>query len=123
MKKLPSIAVLVMSEGDVQPLAEMLSEQLANNNIRAVPCRDGQTMGKENDVRVFDIQHIKGLEFEAVFFVGVDRLAASQPELFDKYLYVGTTRAATYLGMTCDGPLPTALEPLRSKFEEHWMPA
>ena len=123
VKKLPSIAVLVMSEGDVQPLAEMLSEQLADNNIRAVPCRDGQTMGKENDVRVFDIQHIKGLEFEAVFFVGVDRLAASQPELFDKYLYVGTTRAATYLGMTCDGTLPTALEPLRAMFAEHWMSA
>jgi DNA helicase IV len=80
-------------------------------------------MGKENDVRVFDIQHIKGLEFEAVFFVGVDRLASSQPELFDKYLYVGTTRAATYLGMTCDGSLPTALEPLRGMFAEHWMSA
>jgi DNA polymerase III delta prime subunit len=122
VKMLPSIAVLVMSEGDVQPLAELLSEQLADNNIRAVPCRDGQNMGKENDVRVFDIQHIKGLEFEAVFFVGVDRLAASHPELFDKYLYVGTTRAATYLGMTCDGSLPTALEPLRAMFAEHWMP-
>ena len=123
VKKLPSIAVLVMREGDVQPLSEMLSEQLADNNIRAVPCRDGQTMGKENDVRVFDIQHIKGLEFEAVFFVGVDRLAASQPELFDKYLYVGTTRAATYLGMTCDASLPTALEPLRAMFAEHWAAA
>ncbi|MEP6482769.1 MAG: ATP-binding domain-containing protein, partial [Rhodoglobus sp.] len=123
-KKLPpSIAVLVMSEGDVQPLAEMLSMQLADDNIRAVPCRDGQTMGKENDVRVFDIQHIKGLEFEAVFFVGVDRLASSQPELFDKYLYVGTTRAATYLGMTCHGSLPTALEPLRTMFSKQWMPA
>ena len=40
---------------------------------------------------MFDIQYIKGLEFEAVFFVGVDQLAANQPELFDKYLYVGTT--------------------------------
>jgi superfamily I DNA/RNA helicase len=123
VKKLPSIAVLVMSEGDVQPLAELLNQHLADNNIRAVACRDGQTMGKENDVRVFDIQHIKGLEFEAVFFVGVDRLASSQPELFDKYLYVGTTRAATYLGMTCDGSLPAALEPLRPMFEEKWVSA
>lgn len=121
VRKLPSIAVLVVSEADVQPLAELLSKQLADDNVRAVACRDGQTMGKENDVRVFDIQHIKGLEFEAVFFVGVDRLASSQPELFDKYLYVGTTRAATYLGMTCDGPLPGALEPLRAMFGEHWM--
>lgn len=120
VKRLPSVAVLVMSEAEVQPLADVLSEQLADNNIKAVPCRDGQTMGKENDVRVFDIQHIKGLEFEAVFFIGVDRLATSYPELFDKYLYVGTTRAATYLGMTVDGVLPIALEPLRPMFAGQW---
>lgn len=122
VKKLPSIAVLVLQESEVQPLAEALSSQLADNNILAVPCRDGQSIGKENDVRVFDIQHIKGLEFEAVFFVGVDRLEASQPALFDKYLYVGTTRAATYLGMTFDGCLPASLEPLRPMFVAHWAP-
>ena len=120
VQKLPSIAVLVMDEAQVQPLAEGLSAALADNNILAVACRDGQAVGKDNDVRVFDIQHIKGLEFEAVFFVGVDQLAASQPELFDKYLYVGTTRAATYLGMTCSTLLPPTLEPIRSLFAEKW---
>ena len=77
VKKLPSIAVLVMSDAEVEPLAQSLAELLVDNNIKAVPCRNGQTIGNENDVRVFDIQHIKGLEFEAVFFVGVDRLATS----------------------------------------------
>lgn len=120
VKSLPSIAVLVMSEAEVEPLAHALSERLADHNIKAVPCRDGQTMGNENDVRVFDIQHIKGLEFEAVFFVGIDRLAAEQPELFDKYLYVGTTRAATYLGMTCQESLPAALDALRPMFAVRW---
>ena len=120
VKSLPSIAVLVMNEADVEPLAQALSERLADTNIRAVPCRDGLTMGNENDVRVFDIQHIKGLEFEAVFFVGIDRLASEQPELFDKYLYVGTTRAATYLGMSCETALPAALDTLRPMFEAHW---
>lgn len=114
--KLPSVAVLVMNEGEVQPLAELLSECLVDDNIRAVACRDGQTMGKENDVRVFDVQHIKGLEFEAVFFVGIDRLAATEPDLFDKYLYVGTTRAASYLGLICEDRLPPALESLREMF-------
>lgn len=120
VKSLPSIAVLVMSEAEVEPLAQALSERLADHNIKAVPCRAGQTMGNENDVRVFDIQHIKGLEFEAVFFVGIDRLAAEQPELFDKYLYVGTTRAATYLGMTCQKVLPAALEALRPMLAARW---
>jgi len=72
---------------------------------------------------VFAIQHIKGLEFEAVFFVGVDKLAAIHPELFDKYLYVGITRAATYLGMTCAGKLPSTLEPLRRMFASRWVSA
>ena len=120
VKKMPSIAVLVMSEAEVEPLAQALSDQLVDNNIKAVPCRVGQTIGNENDVRVFDIQHIKGLEFEAVFFVGIDRLANEQPELFDKYLYVGTTRAATYLGMTCEVAFPPALETLRPRFAQSW---
>ncbi len=119
-KPVPSIAILVSTESEVQPLAEELNSALAEVNIRAVPYLNGQAIGQENDVRVFDIQHIKGLEFEAVFFVGVDRLAERHPELFDKYLYVGTTRAATYLGVTCEGKLPEALDALRPLFGERW---
>jgi DNA helicase IV len=77
-------------------------------------------MGQDSDVRVFDVQHIKGLEFEAVFFIGIDRLAKLHPQLFDKYLYVGTTRAATYLGFTCDKVLPPAISSLRPLFVSDW---
>ena len=63
---------------------------------------------------------IKGLEFEAVFFIAIDRLAALQPELFDKYLYVGTTRAATYLGVTCEDALLPVIEILRPMFTPDW---
>jgi hypothetical protein len=69
-----------------------------------------------SEVRVFDIRHIKGLEFEAVFFIGVDRLAERIPDLFLRFLYVGITRAATYLGLTCEGNLPKELEPVRARF-------
>lgn len=119
-KQLPSIAVLVSTESEVEPVAEELNSALSGVNIRVVPYLNGQAIGQENDVRVFDIQHIKGLEFEAVFFLGVDRLAERHPDLFDKYLYVGTTRAATYLGMTCEGELPKALVALRPFFGERW---
>jgi hypothetical protein len=40
--------------------------------------------------------------------------------LFDKYLYVGTTRAATYLGMICQGVLPASIENLRLHFGSNW---
>jgi DNA helicase IV len=118
---LPSIAVLVNDEDDVIPLAEALNEALASKNIRAVPCPRGNLAGNENDVRVFDVQHIKGLEFEAVFFVGVDRLAERQPGLFDKYLYVGATRAAMYLGLvTAASSLPSRIQSLQPRFKQGW---
>lgn len=118
--QLPSTAIFVNAEDDVAPVAEALNEALSEHNIQVIACREGQTVGQESNVRVFDIQHIKGLEFEAVFFVGIDQLAALHPALFDKYLYVGTTRAATYLGVTCDSALPPAIESLRAHFGQDW---
>jgi UvrD-like helicase C-terminal domain len=118
---LPSIAVLVNEEAEVEPLAQALDATLADKNLHAVACVRGQSVGQENDVRVFDVQHIKGLEFEGVFFVGVDRLAERMPDLFDKYLYVGATRAAFYLGLTTEGSaLPAKLESLRDAFVDQW---
>jgi DNA polymerase III delta prime subunit len=120
-KPLPSVAVLVNDEVDVGPLADALKQALGDENLNVVPCYKGQFAGQENDIRVFDVQHIKGLEFEAVFFVGVDTLAEMKPNLLDKYLYVGATRAATYLGLTCKGPaLPRKIEALRGSFAADW---
>ena len=117
---LPSIAVFVIDENKVQPMAEALNSILSYDNIQAVACPKGQVMGLDNDVRVFDVQHIKGLEFEAVFFVDVDQLATLHPDLFHKYLYVGTSRAATYLGITCSDTLPSSVSELRDMFVKKW---
>lgn len=118
--ELPSIAVLVNSEDQVRSVARALSDALTDLNIRVIPCPDGQVRGRDSAVRVFNVQHIKGLEFEAVFFVGIDKLAEINPDLFDKYLYVGATRAATYLGITCERALPSSMEGLQELFEQHW---
>lgn len=120
LHQLPSIAIFVGAEDQAAPLARALNTVLAEHNILVSARGDVQTVEQEGNVRVFDIQHIKGLEFEAVFFVAIDRLASSRPDLFDKYLYVGATRAATYLGITCEGALPTGMEDLRDHFCENW---
>lgn len=118
---LPTIAVLVSHEDQLQPLADALNEALADQTIRAVACPKGQATGPETDVRIFEVQHIKGLEFEAIFFVDVDRLAREEPELFERYIYVGATRAATYLGLTCSGHvLPESMEPVSKLFGKNW---
>ncbi len=120
VKQMPTIAVLVNAEEDVKPMAERLTSYLEGVNLKAVACEEGKALGEGADVRVFDIQHIKGLEFEAVFFAGVDRLAEQKPELFDRYLYVGATRAATYLGMVCYQGVPLKIQPLLRGFVENW---
>ena len=117
---LPSIAVLVNNEEEVDTIATALGVSLADVNIRVIPCRDGHVLGSDSAVRVLNVEHIKGLEFEAVFFVGVDKLVADRPDLFDKYLYVGATRAATYFGMTCEEALPSRLSGLQQFFGQKW---
>lgn len=120
-KAVPPIAVLVSSENDVQPMTRALNDALASGHLLAVACGGGQLAGQNNDVRVFDIQHIKGLEFEAVFFVGIDRLSERYPDLFEKFLYVGATRAAMYLGMTTgEAALPVRMSGLAGRFRESW---
>ena len=106
---------MVPSEDEVKPLADALNRVLPEQNLRAVACVGGRFVGEDNEIRVFDVRHIKGLEFEAVFFVGLDRLVEQEPDLFDKYLYVGATRAATYLGVMVGG---TALPDRLSGLEE-----
>ena len=122
LAKLPSIAVLVNDESYVHGLSTCLNEALSDKNIQAVACPMGKVMGQDNDVRVFDIQHIKGLEFEAVFFIDIDELSGENDDLFDKYLYVGATRAATYLGIACKNGLPEKLAPLYAEFSETFKP-
>jgi hypothetical protein len=120
VRQLPSIAVFVKDDHDVQPIADALGRALEDSNIQVEACLGGKAVGQETDVRVFAVEYIKGLEFEAVFFVGVDHLAQVHPDLYDKYLYVGTTRAATYLGFTCEGSLPHPLSRLHAMFVSGW---
>jgi DNA polymerase III delta prime subunit len=114
---LPSIAVFVDGEAAIAPLVTTAAARLETASITIVGCHGGRVVGDAQEVRVFDIKHIKGLEFEAVFFVGVDRLAARLPQLFDRYIYVGVTRAATYLGITCEVELPGQLADVRHHFD------
>jgi hypothetical protein len=116
----PTIAVLVKDEQSVEPLANALNLCLEELSLTAEACLGGKSLGESTGVRVFNVEYIKGLEFEAVFFVSIDELALNLPELFDKYLYVGTTRAATYLGLTAVNKLPDKIEALRNRFIQHW---
>lgn len=119
-ESLPTVAVLVHEEAVVRPMTDALNRAFTDTNLRAIACVDGRIIGSDDEIRVFDVKHIKGLEFEAVFFIGVDQLAEALPDLFDKYLYVGATRAATYLGVTCATALPPAISTIGDRFSADW---
>ena len=118
---LPSIAILVNKEERLSDIADALSVRLESQNVRCVACPNGQVRGQDSDVRVFGVQHIKGLEFEAVFFVDVDHVACELDELFYREGGPFTPRAATYLGITCSSTnLPPQLEPMANAFKLTW---
>jgi len=118
---LPSIAIFVNSEEEVLTITNSLNEVMMEKNIQVKGYSNGQGIGQDGDIRVFNIKHIKGLEFEAVFFINIDTLAKEKPLLFDKYLYVGVTRATTYLGISCEKLLPNQIEHTRNIFIDNWL--
>ena len=117
--ELPSIAVFVNGNDQIEPTVDAVVEPLRDHSIEIVGCPGGRIVGDAQEVRVFDVQYIKGLEFEAVFFINLDDFAKDEPVLFHRFFYVGATRAATYLGITCRHELPDRFIPVRSLFSEN----
>ena len=117
-ERLRSIAVLVTDESEVIPMARRLKTLLYENFGDSVEdCPQGRILGTQAKVRVFSVQFIKGLEFEAVFFAGVDRMALTSPSLVDKFLYVGLTRARSFLAITHMGNFPIQLRHVAELFK------
>jgi len=100
---IPSIAVFLPEENQLQDFSIKLGniDELADVDIKVMACNNGQVLGEENTVRVFSLDYIKGLEFEAVFFHNIDEVVNnSSADLMFKNLYVGLSRASFYLGIT-----------------------
>jgi superfamily I DNA/RNA helicase len=106
--KIPSIAIFVPDESDVNKTAEIINDfqELVELDVKCVPCNQGQALGDSNSLRVFSIDYIKGLEFEAVFFLNIDKVLETRGRRIGlRLIYVGLSRAAFYLGITSYEPL------------------
>ena len=121
--KLPAIAVLVPTEEDVERVARGLEKHLTPQSLEVQACRNGEVLGNEARVRVFNVQHIKGLEFEAVFFIDFDVIEKHYGKLSMNYLYVGLTRAATFLAVTCgkEAQVLSGVSNLFSRDDSAWV--
>jgi len=113
---IPSIAIFLSKDFEEFTKELNSSEVLSDVGIKVVLCRDGQILGDENTIRVFPVEFIKGLEFEAVFFHNVDSLDES--ELLLRFFYVGLSRATFYLAITGNSNLPKSITPIGNLFHQ-----
>ena len=115
----PSIAIFVANEEEKQKLNLAFKTSSKNYNFR-IYYSNGEDLGEGHDIRVFNIQDIKGLEFEVVFFIDLNSLISNYSDLFIKYLYVGSSRARTFLGTTYSDSLPENFNFLKDLNSEQW---
>lgn len=100
-KTMPSIAIFLNDEQRVANFAHLLKETdfFEDNGIKVIDGSQGETLGSSKDVRVFPIDKVKGMEFDVVFFVDIDDTPWTE-DIVKRYLYVGVSRAAFFLGVT-----------------------
>ena len=118
---IPSIAIFLPNESELERFANKLGnlDTLSDVGILVKACRNGEVLGDKNTVRIFSIDKIKGLEFEAVFFYNLDELQNQDisSDLLLKYLYVGLSRATFYLGLTVSQELSADLNFILHNFD------
>lgn len=117
---IPSIAIFLPNESQLEGFAYKLGnlDILSDVGILVKACRNGEVLGDKNTIRIFSIDKIKGLEFEAVFFHNLDELQNQNlsNDLLLKYLYVGLSRATFYLGLTVSEELNSDLNFILDNF-------
>ena len=98
---LPSIAIFVGDEVNVDEFIEAIEDTYILKGIEVVNCSGGRTLDSKEVVRVFRLSEIKGMEFEAAFFYDIDTAIQGQSkDLMRRNLYVGVSRAASHLAAT-----------------------
>ena len=100
-KQLPSIAIFVNDKGYIPAFANELqkTEFFKDKGISVI---DGLSTPKDSSSKyicVYPINVVKGMEFDVVFFHNIDQTYVSA-NMLRRYIYVGVSRAAFFLGIT-----------------------
>jgi hypothetical protein len=109
--KIPSVAIFAENDASVDIISRELAEsdKLNDIGITVRGSRSDAELISDTQVCVYNIKTIKGLEFEAVFFVNLDCISVQDDSLLQKYLYVGLSRASYYLGISYKEKLPESV--------------
>jgi len=100
-KKLPSIAIFLNDKNSIPRFVELLNDTdfIVDTDIKVLDGSEGNVLSDSNDIRVYPINVVKGMEFDVVFFHNIDK-TNEKTDLLKRYIYVGVSRAAFFLGIT-----------------------
>ena len=100
-KRLPSIAIFLNDKNDIPQFVEPLKDTdfMYDAGIDIVDGSAGNVLASDNQIRVYPINVVKGMEFDVVFFHNIDKTTVNS-DLIKRYIYVGVSRAAFFLGIT-----------------------
>ncbi len=119
---IPSIAIFLSDAESIPAFKKRIEDngQLEECGIDVKDCSSGDTLTRKDTVRLFPINLVKGMEFEVVFFNDLDKLIESrQSSLIDKYIYVGLSRAAFYMGITLSNKRSNCIKNILPLFVEN----
>ena len=96
----PSIAIFVTDKGYIPRFIEYLEDTpfFKEKKIKAIDGTNATNI-PEKHICVYSIDVVKGMEFDVVFFHNIDKSDANM-ERVKRYIYVGVSRAAFFLGIT-----------------------
>lgn len=100
-KRLPSIAIFLNDKGAIRNFVEALRDTdfVVDSGVEIVDGSEGNVLASSNQIRVYPIDVVKGMEFDVVFFHNIDQSSVDD-DLIKRYIYVGVSRAAFFLGIT-----------------------
>ncbi len=123
--QMPATAIFVPSKDLIDYVSKKLNQHNNLDKVVYVPYSSEIDLSKtKNQVLVFSVDQIKGLEFEVVFFHDLGCLPELIPDsdIILRYIYVGISRAAYYFAMTSpiefDGKLKFLNKALKQ--DTHW---
>ena len=100
-KRLPSIAIFLNDANDIRDFVIKLKDTdfFIDTDIEVVDGSSGRLLASSNQIRVYPIDVVKGMEFDVVFFHNIDN-SHETLDMIKRYIYVGVSRAAFFLGAT-----------------------
>jgi len=106
-EQLPSIAIFVTDKGYIQAFIQRLqnTEFFKTHKIHVLDGTDHDINKGLNHICVYPIDVVKGMEFDVVFFHNIDKVSIEDTERIKRYIYVGVSRAAFFLGITMIEPI------------------